>query len=30
VVVYSLGGESWHEEKEGEVGDERVDRVVIN
>jgi hypothetical protein len=28
-VVCSLGGESWHEEEEGEVGEERVGRVVI-
>jgi len=24
-----LGEESWHEEEEGEVGEERVGRVVI-
>ena len=29
VVVCSLGGESWDEEEEGEIGEERVDRVVI-
>jgi hypothetical protein len=29
VVVCSLGGESWDEEEEGEIGEERVGRVVI-
>ena len=29
VVVCSLGGESWDEEEEGEIGDERVGRAVI-
>jgi len=29
VVLCSLGGESWDGEEEGEIGEERVDRVVI-
>ena len=29
MVVCSLGGESWDGEEEGEIGEERVDRVVI-
>jgi hypothetical protein len=29
VVVCSLGGESWDEEEEGEIGEERVDKVMI-
>ena len=28
-VVCSLGGESWDGEEEGEIGEERVSRVVI-
>jgi hypothetical protein len=28
-VVYNLGGESWDGEEEGEIGEERVGRVVI-
>jgi hypothetical protein len=29
VVVFSLGGESWDEEEEGEIEEERVGRVWI-
>jgi hypothetical protein len=29
VVVCSLGGESWDGEEEGEIREQRVDRVVI-
>jgi hypothetical protein len=29
VIVCSLGGESWDEKKEGEIGEEMVSRVVI-
>jgi len=29
VVVCSLGGESWDREEDGEIGEERVDSVVI-
>jgi hypothetical protein len=29
VVVCSLGGESWDGKEEGEIGEQRVDRVVI-
>jgi hypothetical protein len=29
VVVCSLGGESWDGEEDGEIGEERVGRVVI-
>jgi hypothetical protein len=29
VVVCILGGESWAGEKEGEIGDERVGKMVI-
>jgi hypothetical protein len=29
VVGYSLGGESWDEEEEGEIEEERVGRVGI-
>jgi len=29
LVVCSLGGESWDGEEEGEIGEERVGRVVI-
>jgi hypothetical protein len=28
-VVYSLGGESWDGEEEGEIGEEKVGKVVI-
>jgi hypothetical protein len=29
VVVCSLGGESWDGKEEGEIGEERVESVVI-
>jgi len=29
VVVCSLGGESWDGEEKGEIGEERVSRVMI-
>jgi hypothetical protein len=29
LVVCNLGGESWDEEEEGEIGEERICRVVI-
>ena len=29
MVVCSLGGESWDGKEEGEIGKERVERVVI-